>query len=203
MQFEQNDGDGEEGSKRSVSWFLDYLKEERGEEKVDQMWRKVGNICVKTVMCILPTLVREYDSKFGTGDKSGLPAKDDGHTCNVLGEYSDKGSASSSASDSSRPSTVASAASDATTASGGASVGTEKGGREEESDEEDSDEDEDSESGESEDEELDSEEDSEEGSEASGRRAEPTVEGSHCFEVRSATREGGRKGKGGKGRVFG
>ena len=39
--FEQNEGDGEEGSKRSISWFLEYLKEERSEEKVNQMWRKV------------------------------------------------------------------------------------------------------------------------------------------------------------------
>lgn len=172
----------QEGSKRSVSWLLDYLKEERGEEKVNQMWRKVGNICVKTVVCILPTLVREYDSKFGTGDKSGLPAKDDSHTCNVLGEYEEKNEM-----DSSRPSTVASVVSNVTTASEGTSVGTENDDREEESEDEDSEESEDS--GESDDEELDSEDDSEEASEGSGRTAKPTVEGSHCFEVSGMKRQ--------------
>jgi hypothetical protein len=53
------------------------------------MWNKVGNICVKTVMSILPVLVREYDNKFGTGDRSGAPPESDDHTCNVLGQYGD------------------------------------------------------------------------------------------------------------------
>jgi hypothetical protein len=96
--FEQNDGDGEEGSKRSIQWFLEWLGQERGEDKVKSMWKKVGEISVKCVMSILPTLVREYDSKFGTGDKSGAPAENDDHTVNVLGDYKSK----------SRPSTVGS-----------------------------------------------------------------------------------------------
>lgn len=39
--FEQNEGDGEEGNKRSIQWFLEWLGRERGEEKVKNMWKKV------------------------------------------------------------------------------------------------------------------------------------------------------------------
>ncbi|GMH70097.1 hypothetical protein TL16_g05323 [Triparma laevis f. inornata] len=98
--FEQNEGDGEEGSKRSIQWFLEWLGRERGEEKVKNMWKKVGEISVKTVMSILPTLVREYDLKFGTGDKSGAPAESDEHTVNVLGDYTSKSRPSTSDDDS-------------------------------------------------------------------------------------------------------
>ena len=72
---------------RSIQWFLEWLSGERGEDKVRNLWKKVGEISVKCVMSILPTLVREYDVKFGTGDKSGAPAENDDHTCNVLGDY--------------------------------------------------------------------------------------------------------------------
>lgn len=38
------------GSKRSISWLLSWLSEERGEDKAAELWGKVGDICVMTVM---------------------------------------------------------------------------------------------------------------------------------------------------------
>jgi hypothetical protein len=41
---------GEEGSKRSISWLLSWLSEERGKHEADEMWSKIGDICVMTVL---------------------------------------------------------------------------------------------------------------------------------------------------------
>jgi len=125
-------------------------------------------------MSILPTLVREYDSKFGTGDKSGLPAKNDSHTCNVLGEYEEKSEAES------RPSTVASVLSSSTGGSGSVDIESEEDDEVEDDDSEDSEDDEEEEEEEDDDSEEGSEED---GSDASSKPSKPTVEGSHCFEI--------------------
>ncbi|KAL3805628.1 hypothetical protein HJC23_005872 [Cyclotella cryptica] len=48
------------GSKRSISWLLSWLSEERSEVEANAMWSKIGDICVMTVLSILPTLQREY-----------------------------------------------------------------------------------------------------------------------------------------------
>lgn len=53
------------GNKRTISWLLDWLKKERGEAAADELWDKIGDICVMTILSILPTLRREYDSAFG------------------------------------------------------------------------------------------------------------------------------------------
>ena len=52
------------GSKRSLRWFMDWVAEERGEAKAQSLWRRMGALCVKTVVSILPTLCREYDALF-------------------------------------------------------------------------------------------------------------------------------------------
>ena len=67
-----NDKIGSTGSKRSLSWFMSWLKTKRGRTHVDTMWTKIGHICVKTVMSILPTLVREYNATFGMRSKYDL-----------------------------------------------------------------------------------------------------------------------------------
>ncbi|GMH97973.1 hypothetical protein TrST_g13816 [Triparma strigata] len=172
--FEQNEGDGEEGSKRSIQWFLEWLAKERGEEKVKNMWKKVGEISVKCVMSILPILVREYDLKFGTGDKSGAPAENDDHTVNVLGDYTSK----------SRPSTVGSIEStvsmQSTESGSGQSEATGSG----EDEEEDSGS-EDSESGDESDEDDETSASSSAASNQQKKRKakKETIEGSHCFEI--------------------
>jgi tubulin polyglutamylase TTLL6/13 len=53
------------GNKRTISWLLDWLKQERGEAAANELWDKIGDICVMTILSILPTLQREYDSVFG------------------------------------------------------------------------------------------------------------------------------------------
>ncbi|KAL7470201.1 hypothetical protein ACHAXS_010434, partial [Conticribra weissflogii] len=52
------------GSKRSISWLLDSLSEKRGEDAAKDVWAKIGDICVMTIISILPTLQREYNAVF-------------------------------------------------------------------------------------------------------------------------------------------
>ena len=56
---------GDCGSKRSVSWLLSWLRSQHGDEVVDKLWCNIGDICVKTILSILPTLVAEYRTTFG------------------------------------------------------------------------------------------------------------------------------------------
>jgi tubulin polyglutamylase TTLL6/13 len=58
------EGGQEEGSKRSLHWFMNTIKEERGEARAESLWRRMGTLCVRTVLSILPTLTREYDQHF-------------------------------------------------------------------------------------------------------------------------------------------
>jgi len=53
-----------EGSKRSLKWFMDMIREEKGDAKADWLWRRMGRLCVRTVVSILPILNREYDQHF-------------------------------------------------------------------------------------------------------------------------------------------
>lgn len=61
----------DEGSKRSLKWFLAHIKSEYGDQKADFIWRRIGTLCVRTIISILPTLSREYDSHFKSF--SGIP----------------------------------------------------------------------------------------------------------------------------------
>uniref|UniRef100_A0A7S2L6Q4 Tubulin--tyrosine ligase-like protein 9 n=1 Tax=Leptocylindrus danicus TaxID=163516 RepID=A0A7S2L6Q4_9STRA len=85
--FEDGDDDeqiiGSEGSKRSIKWFLDWLRKEHGTDKVDIMWEQIGHICAKTILSILPGLVREYNSTFKLRSKTDLrPASDPSSSTN-------------------------------------------------------------------------------------------------------------------------
>lgn len=53
------------GNKRTISWLLDWLKHERGEAAANELWDKIADICVMSILSILPTLQREYDTVFG------------------------------------------------------------------------------------------------------------------------------------------
>lgn len=57
-----------EGSKRTIQWFVSWLRETEGDHVVNTMWSEIGNICAKTVISVSPVLVREYDKVFGLMD---------------------------------------------------------------------------------------------------------------------------------------
>jgi tubulin polyglutamylase TTLL6/13 len=56
--------DGDSGSKRSLQWFMDWIREEHGDAKADWLWKRMGVLCMRTILSILPTLSKEYDQHF-------------------------------------------------------------------------------------------------------------------------------------------
>lgn len=54
----------EEGHKRSLLWFMNKIRNEHGESKADWLWRRMGTLCTRTILSILPTLSREYEQHF-------------------------------------------------------------------------------------------------------------------------------------------
>ena len=67
----------DEVGKRSLHWFMNYIKDEHGEAKSSWLWKRIGTLCVRTVLSIMPTLSREYDQHFksfvGIPFKSVIP----------------------------------------------------------------------------------------------------------------------------------
>lgn len=57
------------GSKRKISWFLQWLRKNKGEEETDLLWKGIGDICTKTILSILPNLTREYSETFSVEDE--------------------------------------------------------------------------------------------------------------------------------------
>lgn len=55
---------GESGSKRSVRWLLEWIENTQGKQIADELWVQIGKICLKTIISILPTLLREYKNIF-------------------------------------------------------------------------------------------------------------------------------------------
>ena len=63
--FQQpDDDDGDSGSKRSLQWFMDWIREEHGNDKADWLWKRIGTLCMRTLLAIIPVLSREYDQHF-------------------------------------------------------------------------------------------------------------------------------------------
>jgi tubulin polyglutamylase TTLL6/13 len=54
----------DEGSKRSLLWFMNWVRKERGDAKADWLWKRIGVLCTRTILSIMPTLSREYDQHF-------------------------------------------------------------------------------------------------------------------------------------------
>jgi tubulin polyglutamylase TTLL6/13 len=54
----------DEGSKRSLLWFMNWIRKERGDAKADWVWKRIGVLCTRTLLSIMPTLSREYDQHF-------------------------------------------------------------------------------------------------------------------------------------------
>lgn len=55
---------GESGSKRSVRWLLAWIENIKGKCIADKLWDHIGKICLRTIISILPTLLREYKTTF-------------------------------------------------------------------------------------------------------------------------------------------
>ncbi|GMF39771.1 unnamed protein product [Phytophthora fragariaefolia] len=64
--FEVNKGSGTEGkgSKRSLKWFFGWLKEVFPADRIDKLWEQIGDICLKSILSVQPTLAQEYRSTF-------------------------------------------------------------------------------------------------------------------------------------------
>lgn len=60
--FRQPD-DGNDGtsSKRSINWFMAYVEREFGERAREKLWQNLGELCVKMVLSVAPTLEAEYN----------------------------------------------------------------------------------------------------------------------------------------------
>lgn len=54
----------EDGSKRSLQWFMNYIRKEHSDAKADWLWRRIGTLCTRTVLSIMPILSKEYDTVF-------------------------------------------------------------------------------------------------------------------------------------------
>lgn len=72
--YERDEGSNfdNRGSKRSISWLLNSLSKERGDDAAKGMWAKVGDICVMSIISILPTLQREYNAVFEKKNKQSF-----------------------------------------------------------------------------------------------------------------------------------
>ena len=66
--FQQPSGESadenQDGFKRSLLWFMNWVREERGEAKANWLWKRIGVLCTRTLLSIMPTLSREYDQHF-------------------------------------------------------------------------------------------------------------------------------------------
>ncbi|RHY08172.1 hypothetical protein DYB34_003438 [Aphanomyces astaci] len=86
--FEKNKdeaADGE-GSKRSLKWFLTWLRDKYDDAAVDLLWHQIGDICLKAILSVQPTLNQEYQSTFAKFSR-GKQSKGD----NLTGGDDDEG----------------------------------------------------------------------------------------------------------------
>lgn len=58
----------------SLRWLLRWLGEVFGEARAARCWQRMGELCVKTVVSILPTLMREYRTMFGPDSRGAATA---------------------------------------------------------------------------------------------------------------------------------
>ena len=52
------------GSKRSLAWFMEWFAERHGDGRAALLWQRMGFLCTKMLLPILPTLQREYGEVF-------------------------------------------------------------------------------------------------------------------------------------------
>eukprot|EP01040_Poterioochromonas_malhamensis_P013614 gene13613-15000_t len=80
----------EDASKRSLLWFMNWVKTQYGEQKANWLWKRMGVLCTRTILAILPTLSREYDQHFKSFnnipvDITKIPTSTNSSTANVSG----------------------------------------------------------------------------------------------------------------------
>lgn len=80
----------EDASKRSLLWFMNWVKTQYGEQKANWLWKRMGVLCTRTILAILPTLSREYDQHFKSFnnipvDITKIPTSTNPSTANVSG----------------------------------------------------------------------------------------------------------------------
>lgn len=56
--------DSASGSKRALTWLLEYIGTQFGEEERRRVWADITELCVKTVLAAQPTLDAEYNACF-------------------------------------------------------------------------------------------------------------------------------------------
>ncbi|KDO26115.1 hypothetical protein SPRG_08476 [Saprolegnia parasitica CBS 223.65] len=74
--FEKNKDEAVDGqgSKRSLRWFLSWLGETHAAAAVDALWEGIGDICLKSILAVQPTIAHEYHSTFAK-----FPKRPDDH----------------------------------------------------------------------------------------------------------------------------
>lgn len=55
---------GDNSSKRSLVWFMDWIRADYGDQKADWLWKRMGTLCTRTILAVMPTLSRDYDQHF-------------------------------------------------------------------------------------------------------------------------------------------
>lgn len=50
----------EDSHKRSLVWFMEWVRNTHGDAKADWLWRRIGILCVRTILSISPILSRDY-----------------------------------------------------------------------------------------------------------------------------------------------
>ena len=71
------------GSKRSITWLLEWLRQEKSEAAASKMWTRIGDICVMTILSILPTLRREYAGIFEKKTRPPPNVKESSSDCHA------------------------------------------------------------------------------------------------------------------------
>ena len=64
------------GSKRSLAWFMEWFAERHGDGRAALLWQRMGFLCTKMLLPILPTLQREYGEVFEKKKKQKNVAKE-------------------------------------------------------------------------------------------------------------------------------
>lgn len=64
------DADGSDASKRTWSWLSGWLHANHGAERTQGLWRSICDLCVKTLLAVLPIVRREYREIFSEAGRS-------------------------------------------------------------------------------------------------------------------------------------
>jgi len=72
---------------------MNWVRENKGDAKADWLWNRIGILCVRTVLSIMPTLSREYDQHFRSfnGIPWSFPSSSGAGAYGTGGAAADKG----------------------------------------------------------------------------------------------------------------